>query len=166
MPDSITKSEDIIWEALHDVKDPEIPVISVVDMGIIVGVEVDREQDYAKVIMTPTFSGCPAIKLLENQIQQRVEELGFSKVDVETNFDVAWNSNMITEQGRKALKDFKLAPPPKHDGDPDPDMIKLAECPNCGSENTTLKSPFGPTLCRSIHYCYDCLEAFEQFKPI
>ena len=166
MIDSIIKSEENIWEALHDVKDPEIPVISVVDMGIVTKVIIDEKNDHAKVVMTPTFSGCPAIKLLEDLIQTRVEQMGFSKVDVETNFDVAWSSNMITDEGRAALKNFKLAPPPKHDGNPDPEMIMLATCPNCGSEKTTLKSPFGPTLCRSIHYCYDCLEAFEQFKPI
>ena len=155
-----------IWEALEGVKDPEIPVLSIVDLGIVVDLSLDDKTSSVSVTMTPTFSGCPAIKLMEKQVSDTIKGLGFNEVNVETNFDVAWNSNMISEKGRKALKSFKLAPPPRYTGTLDASSVSDAQCPNCGSENTTMKSPFGPTLCRSLHYCYDCLEAFEQFKPV
>lgn len=158
------KSEKDIWKALETVMDPEIPVLSVVDLGIITDVKIENEK--AEIKMTPTFTACPAIKLMEKQIYEAVKNIGFETVDVETNFDVSWNSNRISEKGKKIIKNFGLAPPPKHDGNPDLSMIEQSNCPHCDSKNTTMKTPFGPTLCRSMHYCYDCLEAFEQFKPI
>ncbi len=157
--------EQDILAALEDVKDPEIPVLSVVDLGIITGVEIKSENEVT-VSMTPTFVGCPAIGMMQKDIRKRVEQMGFAKVDVVIDRSVAWNSNMITDKGREALKNFKLAPPPKHDGNISLEMLALAKCPNCGSSNTSLRNPFGPTLCRSIHFCYDCKNAFEQMKPV
>lgn len=162
MVNTITEKE--IWEAIEQVKDPEIPVLSVVDLGVIT--EVILNGDAVSVKMTPTFSGCPALKLMEKQVGDAVKSLGFEDVTVSTNFDVAWDTNRISEKGREIIKNFGLAPPPKHAGNPDLDLLKLTACPHCNSENTTMKSPFGPTLCRSLHYCYDCLQAFEAFKPI
>ncbi len=162
MVNTITEKE--IWEAIEQVKDPEIPVLSVVDLGVIT--EVILSGDSVSVKMTPTFSGCPALKLMEKQVGDAVKSLGFEDVTVSTNFDVAWDTNRISEKGREIIKNFGLAPPPKHAGNPDLDLLKLTSCPHCNSENTTMKSPFGPTLCRSLHYCYDCLQAFEAFKPI
>jgi ring-1,2-phenylacetyl-CoA epoxidase subunit PaaD len=160
-----TKTDtDAIWEAIATVMDPEIPVLSVVDLGIIT--EVALEEGRVKVGMTPTFSGCPAIKLMEKQVKEAVEALGYSEVLVETNFDVSWSSNRISDKGREIIKNFGLAPPPKYTDQPDLAALVHTACPHCNSENTTLKTPFGPTLCRSMHYCYDCLQAFEQFKPI
>lgn len=153
-----------IWEAISTVMDPEIPVLSVVDLGIIT--EVTLFDGRVKVGMTPTFSGCPAIKLMEKQVKEAVESLGFTDVVVETNFDVSWSSNRISDKGREIIKNFGLAPPPKYKDQPDLTALAHTACPHCNSENTTLKTPFGPTLCRSMHYCYDCLQAFEQFKPI
>lgn len=156
---------DAIWDALRGVMDPEIPVLSVVDLGIITGVELSPAQSVV-VRMTPTFAGCPAIRLMEKQVGEAVELLGYEHVRVETDFSVTWNSNRISEQGREIIKNFGLAPPPKHNGEPDLDRLQHTECPYCASANTTLKTPFGPTLCRSMHYCFDCLQAFEQFKPV
>ncbi|MBN8583527.1 MAG: phenylacetate-CoA oxygenase subunit PaaJ [Ignavibacteria bacterium] len=159
---NITK-EDVL-EALQDVKDPEIPTISVVDLGIIRNVEVGER--IIKITMTPTFSGCPALKIMENMVKEKITELTALDVEVTTNFDTQWNTNMITEKGLEGLKKHGLAPPLRHEGLVQIDMITHAECPLCGSTNTVIKSPFGPTLCRSLHYCNDCLNAFEQFKPV
>ena len=159
---NITK-EDVL-EALQDVKDPEIPTISVVDLGIIRNVEVSER--IIKITMTPTFSGCPALKIMENMVKEKITELTALDVEVTTNFDTQWNTNMITEKGLEGLKKHGLAPPLRHEGLIQIDMITHAECPVCGSTNTVIKSPFGPTLCRSLHYCNDCLNAFEQFKPV
>lgn len=159
----ITK-EDVL-EALQDVKDPEIPTISVVDLGIITGVEVNDE-NYVKVTMTPTFSGCPALKIMENMVKERIELMNISGVEVTTNFDKPWSTNMISPKGIEGLKKHGLAPPEKHNGLVQIEILEKVKCPHCGSRNTTLKTPFGPTLCRSMHYCNECLNAFEQFKPV
>jgi len=116
--------------------------------------------------MTPTFAGCPAIDHMKNEVAQVLQEKGVQDYTVNVSFETAWTSNLITEKGRKALKDFGLAPPPKHDLIIDIDIIEHAACPRCNGTNTEMKSPFGPTLCRSLHYCFDCSEAFEQFKPL
>ena len=159
----ITKKD--ILDALQDVKDPEIPTISVVDLGIITGVEVNDE-NYVKVTMTPTFSGCPALKIMENMVKERIELMNISGVEVTTNFDTPWSTNMISPKGIEGLKKHGLAPPEKHNGLVQIEILEKVKCPHCGSRNTTLKTPFGPTLCRSMHYCNECLNAFEQFKPV
>lgn len=166
---SVIEKENLeakIWKLLEEVPDPEIPPLSVVDLGIITNVEIIDEKK-VKVVMTPTFAGCPAIeymrKNIENQIKTKLE--GF-ETEVIVDFVNRWDSNKITEKGRKILKEFRLAPPPKYEGSFDLDQLHKATCPFCDSENTTMNSPFGPTLCRSVHYCLDCLQSFEQFKPL
>ena len=156
--------EQEIWNALGNVKDPEIPVISVVDMGIITGVFLNEND--VRITMTPTFVGCPAIDYMKNDIRQTVKDLGYERVEVEVDFKTKWSSNLITEKGKAQLKDFGLAPPPRIKGDVEMVNLENVACPNCSSTNTTLNSPFGPTLCRSVHKCNDCGEAFEQFKPV
>lgn len=158
-------SEAQIWQALEVVKDPEIPTLSMVDMGIITKVEVRGESDVF-VEMTPTFSGCPAIKMMEGMVAERLKEIGIEKVEVVTTFDKPWDSNKLTERGLMCLKKHGLAPPPKHNGEITQELLEHVACPFCGSKNTETKSPFGPTLCRSLHYCNNCLQAFEQFKPV
>ncbi|MEO8399715.1 MAG: phenylacetate-CoA oxygenase subunit PaaJ, partial [Ignavibacteriaceae bacterium] len=95
-----------------------------------------------------------------------VSRLPVKGINVDVNFDVQWNSNMITERGRQLLKDSDFALPNKHNGFVTIDMLSNVECPFCGSKKTILQSPFGPTQCRAIHYCSNCLQAFEQFKPV
>ena len=160
----INHKEREIWDALQNVKDPEIPVISVVDMGIITGVYLD--EDVVRITMTPTFVGCPAIDYMKNDIQQTVESLGYERVEVDVDFETKWSSNLITEEGKAQLKDFGLAPPPRIQGNVEIKNLENVKCPKCGSTNTTLNNPFGPTLCRSVHKCNDCGEGFEQFKPV
>jgi ring-1,2-phenylacetyl-CoA epoxidase subunit PaaD len=159
-------NEQDIWQALESVMDPEIPTISMVDMGIITGVKTNDTFSKAFVEMTPTFSGCPAIKQMEQMVKDKLVEIGFEEVEVRTTFNKPWNSNLITEKGRQHLKKHGLAPPPKHLGEITQELLENIECPFCGSRNVDLKTPFGPTLCRSLHYCNNCLQAFEQFKPV
>ena len=161
--DSLKKE---IWLALEYVKDPEIPVISVVDLGIITAVEIN-ESGFVKVFMTPTFTACPAINMMKDDIKKRVEKMeGVKNAEVIVDFSIQWNSNKISEKGKQLLKDFGLAPPKKHIGEINLDMVADAKCPFCNSSNTIMRSPFGGTLCRSSHYCNDCKQAFEQFKPL
>jgi ring-1,2-phenylacetyl-CoA epoxidase subunit PaaD len=154
-----------IWEALKDVKDPEIPTVSLVDLGVITDVRIAPD-NVAHVSMTPTFVGCPAMDYMRDDVRRRLESMGFAGIDVEINFDVQWSTNRITEEGRKRLHDFGLAPPEPYEGILQLEVLNNMECPLCGGHNTTLRSPFGPTLCRSIHYCNDCRQAFEGFKPV
>ncbi|MEM6524988.1 MAG: 1,2-phenylacetyl-CoA epoxidase subunit PaaD [Bacteroidota bacterium] len=157
-------TEENVKEWLDEVKDPEIPVLSLIDLGVITQIDVDESN--VKVAMTPTFVGCPAIDYMKNDIIEVLQKHGVKEVEVDVNFEQSWNSNKITEKGRQALKEFGLAPPPKHNLIVDLDILENVKCPNCGSTNTELKSPFGPTACRSIHHCFDCKETFEQFKPL
>lgn len=147
------------------VMDPEIPTISIVDLGIVTEI-VSNEDNHAYVQLTPTFSGCPALKVMEQLVTDALRNAGYEEVKVETSFKTQWNTNMISEKGRVALLKHGLAPPPKHDGYFELDVLSDINCPLCDSRNTTMKTPFGPTLCRSMHYCKNCSNAFEAFKPV
>ena len=154
-----------ILDLLKEVVDPEIPTISLIDLGVITDVLIS-ESNHVTVKMTPTFTGCPAMDYMRENVEQVLKENGITPFSVEMNFDTQWTSNNITEKGLNDIKRHGLAPPPKHSLIVDIDILKKAKCPFCGSTNSTLKSPFGPTLCRSLHYCNDCSQAFEQFKPV
>lgn len=158
-------TDDIVKDWLDEVKDPEIPVLSLNDLGVITGIDI-APSGKVVVNMTPTFTGCPAMDVMQQDVKDVLQKRGVSDYDVIVSFETQWNSNMISEKGKKALKDFGLAPPPEHNMIIDIDIIERASCPHCDSENTEMKTPFGPTLCRSMHYCHNCLQAFEQFKPI
>jgi ring-1,2-phenylacetyl-CoA epoxidase subunit PaaD len=168
IPEGVAGPERIYWELLDTVPDPEIPVLSVVDLGIVTDLKVE-ESGEVRVVLTPTFAACPALKWMEKQVSEALLGGGATKVTVETRFEVPWTSDRISEAGREKIRQFGLAPPPRRQPGcvgPDLEALALAACPRCGSANTTMKSPFGPTLCRSLHYCFDCLEAFEQFKQV
>jgi ring-1,2-phenylacetyl-CoA epoxidase subunit PaaD len=147
--------ESAVWAALHDVHDPEIPTISVVDLGVIRGVSVGERS--VRVELLPTFVGCPAINVLQDSIAERLHEFA-DEVRVDISFAEPWTTERISETGRAALKAAGFAPPPGDD--------LLAQCPYCGSRNTRLENVFGPTLCRAIYYCPDCRQPFEQFKEV
>jgi ring-1,2-phenylacetyl-CoA epoxidase subunit PaaD len=154
-----------ILDLLQEVVDPEIPTISLIDLGVITEVIINTDQ-HVTVKMTPTFTGCPAMDYMRENVEQVLQENEISSFSVEMNFDRQWTSNNITKKGLLAIKKHGLAPPPRHELIVDIDILKKAKCPFCGSANSVLKSPFGPTLCRSLHYCNDCSQAFEQFKPV
>jgi ring-1,2-phenylacetyl-CoA epoxidase subunit PaaD len=155
---------DDIMGWLQEVKDPEIPVLSLVDMGIIRNIEIDG--DKVEVTITPTFVGCPALDFIRDEILSALHDHGIAEATVIVSFKEPWSSDMITENGKRALKEFGLAPPMKVALIDDIGFLDEVACPRCSGTNTELKTPFGPTLCRSIHYCHDCREAFEQFKPV
>lgn len=162
----MTVRELALYEALRAVKDPEIPVISVVDLGIITGVRIDDSTEAVVVKMTPTFAGCPAIDVMKSSIAKQVKEAGYEQVTVEVEFKTQWNTNHISEQGKEKLVAFGLGKPEWHDGEVTLEMVEAAACPYCGSADTDLQSPFGSALCRSIHYCHQCKQTFERFKPV
>lgn len=157
-------NEAAVWEILEEVKDPEIPVVSVVEMGIIRAVEVDGET--VQVTMTPTFAGCPALQAMRDEIEARLLAAGVGQVKVKLSLSPPWSSDWIAPQARQKLKDFGLAPPPLHGGRFEATLLEVVACPYCGSEDTSLKNSFGPTLCRAIFFCNACRQPFEQFKPI
>lgn len=155
--------EKEVWEALEAVKDPEIPVVSVVEMGIVRGVEVAQQS--VTVTMTPTFAGCPALRVMEEEIAAAVAALGVEPV-VETVLSPPWSSEWISAEARHKLKEFGLAPPPRHDGNLPVTFYEPVPCPRCDSKNTIVKNTFGSTLCRAIYFCNECREPFEQFKAL
>lgn len=155
--------DEAIWAALHEVMDPEIPVVSLVDMGIVRAVW--QNSNTVTVTLTPTFSGCPALLEMKNLIRDKLTELGYS-TEIETQFNPPWSSDWITETGREKLKAFGLTPPPLHQGNMEIVLYDQASCPYCDSANTTLKNNFGSTLCRTIYYCNECQQPFEAFKAL
>jgi ring-1,2-phenylacetyl-CoA epoxidase subunit PaaD len=160
----MTYSANDIYLWLEEVKDPEIPVLSLVDLGIITEVQVENEK--VTIEITPTFVGCPALEMMKSEIKEKLGHKGISNVEVLVSFRKSWSSDKISEKGRRALKTFGLAPPPLNQSFLDLEVIEHAVCPRCESTNTEIKNIFGSTLCRSIHFCCDCKETFEQFKPI
>lgn len=164
MVDYSELNRDTVIDWLEEVKDPEIPAISLVDLGVIT--EVNIKSDQIKVEMTPTFVGCPAMDYMQKDVERVLEEHGIENYKVNISFEKPWTSKNISKKGRKALKEFGLAPPPEEFIIEDIDVLENIHCPYCDSTNTEVKSPFGPTLCRSLHYCHNCKQAFEQFKPV
>lgn len=150
--------------ALEDVKDPEIPALSVVELGVIRDVQVTGGA--VRVDLAPTFAGCPALEVMRAAIEARVRSLGAASVDVRLVLSPPWTTDSISETGRAKLKAFGLAPPRRHDGLIQVLLAEDARCPYCDSANTTLKNSFGPTLCRAIYFCNACHQPFEQFKAL
>lgn len=153
-------TEEEVWEALRDVDDPEIPGLSVVDLGIIHSVSV--EPDAVRVEVMPTFTGCPAIEMILCGIRDRLSCLA-PNVDVGTTFKEAWTTERLTERGREHLRSHGMAPPDDRGGIR---LLPSTTCPYCGSRATRLENAFGPTLCRAIYYCSGCRQPFEAFKPV
>lgn len=163
-------TDDAVWKALENVKDPEIPVLSVVDMGIITGVQIRNlitPLTEVIVTMTPTFVGCPAIEIMKKDIHDEVKKLGFNKVGVVVDYETRWTSDRMKPEAKTKLEKFGLAPPPQISGEElSEEMLNRVRCPHCGSTDTTLRSSFGSTLCRAIRFCFNCKQGFEQFKPV
>jgi ring-1,2-phenylacetyl-CoA epoxidase subunit PaaD len=157
-----TRQTVMTW--LEEVKDPEIPVLSLVDLGVITDVRITEES--LAVEITPTFTGCPALEVMKSEILTVLEQHGIKNPSVEVSYREPWSSDRITDRGREALRKFGLAPPSSSTLFTDLQILEHAECPRCQGSDTELRNIFGPTLCRSIHYCNTCREAFEQFKPI
>jgi ring-1,2-phenylacetyl-CoA epoxidase subunit PaaD len=150
--------------ALDEVKDPEVPVLSVVELGIIRGV--DAEDRRVAVTITPTYSGCPAMKVIEDDVREALERAGFVDIGIKTVYSPAWTTDWIPEPAREKLRAYGIAPPAHvvEELVPLGRTVRAVSCPFCGSPNTTLESEFGATACKSLHVCRACRQPFEHFK--
>jgi ring-1,2-phenylacetyl-CoA epoxidase subunit PaaD len=152
-----------IWQFLEEVADPEIPVLSVVDLGVVRNVEVN--EDEVVVTITPTYSGCPAMKRMEDDIREKLLEKGIQSVKVDLILSPAWTTDWISEIGREKLREYGIAPP---ENEPDKSVLfadpVVVPCPKCGSRNTRMVSQFGSTACKAQYQCNDCLEPYDYFK--
>jgi ring-1,2-phenylacetyl-CoA epoxidase subunit PaaD len=157
---------DEVWAVLGEIPDPEIPVISLVDLGVIRNVSVDG--DRVRVEFTPTFLGCPALEVMCRAMEEKLTALG-AEPEVEVIQDDSWSSDRISVAGREKLREAGLAPPPLRAAGATT-LVQLQSkafrCPYCGSAETRLENIFGPTPCRSIRWCEGCRQPFEQFKTI
>lgn len=162
----MTITENQIWQWLEDVSDPEIPVLTVVDLGVVR--EVDISGDHPVVKITPTYSGCPAMNEIEQNIRIKLKEEGLDKVEVKTVLSPPWTTDWMTEKGKRKLKEYGIAPPEGSSADKSVlfGKPKEVECPHCGSRNTEMVSQFGSTACKSLYKCRDCQEPFDYFKCI
>ena len=142
-------SEAGIRAVLEAVMDPEIPVVSIMDLGIVRAIETD------KVTITPTYSGCPATDFIERNIREALDANGYGEVAIETVLSPPWSTDWISEEGKEKLRDYGIAPP---------ELAKVATCPRCGSTDTEEVSRFGSTPCKAQWRCKDCLEPFDRFK--
>lgn len=138
-----------IWEVLKSVPDPEIPAVSVVDLGIV------REVRDGRVIITPTYTGCPATLAIEQSIRLALDEAGYPEVGIETVIAPPWTTDWISDEGRRKLEDYGISPP---------SLAAKAQCPRCGSTETVEISRFGSTPCKAQWRCTACLEPFDRFK--
>jgi ring-1,2-phenylacetyl-CoA epoxidase subunit PaaD len=154
-----------VMAALNEVADPEIPAVSIVELGMVRGVDV--EPDRIRVELLPTFVGCPALEVIRAAVEERLAAFG-RQVDVETSFAEPWTSDRISPAGREKLRRSGFAPPPHLGADRALPMLgdTPVRCPYCGSARTTLENVFGPTQCRSIRHCAECRQPFEAFKPV
>jgi len=149
----ITEAQVRQW--LEAVKDPEIPVISIADLGVLYDVSI--QDDGVLVSILPTYSGCPAMDTMQEDIIAELNKHGLEQVQVEVKSTPAWTTKRISEHGRQELKAYGIAPPQKKTGQP-------IACPQCASTNTTSISQFGSTACKALYRCEDCLEPFDYFK--
>ena len=152
-----------IEELLTEVKDPEIPVLSIMDMGVVRSAEIDNNR--VLVHITPTYSGCPAMDMIADEIREKLDQAGF-QTEVKQVLSPAWTTDWITERGRKKLAAYGIAPPLEESADKLALMgeSKWVTCTNCGSNNTVMLSQFGSTACKALFKCRDCLEPFDYFK--
>ena len=154
-------STDSIWAVLRSVMDPEIPVVSVVDLGIV------REVTPDQVTITPTYSGCPATDVIERTIREELDSAGYRGVAIKTVLSPPWTTDWIAPEGKRKLAQFGIAPPHAVVNVAGISRIRKATvpCPRCGSKTTSLLSQFGSTACKAQYRCDDCREPFDYFKP-
>jgi ring-1,2-phenylacetyl-CoA epoxidase subunit PaaD len=154
-----------VWDALAEVPDPEIPVLSLVDLGVVKGVRVEGER--VRIRFTPTFLGCPALDVMRAAMEGKIRALG-AQPEVDVVLDDSWSTDSISPTGREKLRASGFAPPAPSAAEP-PQLVELQRgfrCPYCGSTDTKLENLFGPTPCRSVRYCNACRQPFEQFKTV
>ncbi len=155
--------ESQIWNWLESVSDPEVPVLSVVDLGVVRKVEVSESG--TKITITPTYSGCPAMQVIEEDIRRKLLQEGLSNLEVVTALSPAWTTDWLSENGRRKLKEYGIAPP---ENEVDKSLLFskpiVVPCPNCNSKETKMVSEFGSTACKAHYQCLSCKEPFDYFK--
>ncbi len=156
--------KEAVWNWLRDVRDPEVPVLSILDLGIVRDVQITPAGE-ATVVITPTDSGCPAMDVIGMNIRMALAGRGFSKVDIRMQLSPAWTTDWMSAEGRQKLKEYGIAPPARMAGD----SLGLFEedtiaCPRCDSADTRLVSNYGATACKAMYQCNTCHEPFEHFK--
>jgi ring-1,2-phenylacetyl-CoA epoxidase subunit PaaD len=167
------------WEVLHTVLDPEVPVVSICDLGIVRDVQMHGDRGL-NVVLTPTYSGCPATEMIATQAANTLAASGFAPVNLTTTHAPAWSSDWISAEGRDKLRRYGIAPPGPASGNvtgqdivlrympqgrESNQVVNALECPRCGSSNTERLSAFGSTACKALWRCMACKEPFEHFKP-
>lgn len=163
------RARDAYWKAVGEVLDPEVPVLSVIDLGIVR--DIREEGDTVVVDVTPTYSGCPAMQVIEDDITSALHNAGAPNVRVNTVFQPAWTTDWISEDARERLRAYGIAPPSGR-ASVAAELVTLQRrtvaiaCPHCGSRQTELRSEFGSTACKAIWYCTACMQPFEEMKAI
>lgn len=146
-----------LWGILDQVSDPEVPVLSIWDLGVLQ--DITAEDGRITVVITPTYSGCPAMHEIEASIRSALAVAGYSDVDISTRLMPTWTTDWMSPEGKDALRRYGIAPP-------NPRSRHAPDCPQCGSGSTTLVSEFGSTACKALYKCDDCMEPFDYFKCI
>ena len=158
-----------LLEVLHRVPDPEVPALDIVELGIVRSVEL-RPDGVVAVDVTPTYSGCPAMRVIEDDIVAALRASGYDRVELRTVYSPAWTTDWLSAEAKAKLKAYGIAPPGRSVADqplvPLTSAVRATACPYCGSPNTERKSEFGSTACKAIHYCHHCHQPFEEFKAI
>ncbi len=156
-------TETDIWNWLEGVFDPEVPVLSVVDLGVIRSVRIVDNK--VEIVITPTYSGCPAMRVIESDIRSKLAENNISDILITTALSPAWTTDWLSENGKRKLKEYGIAPP---ENEVDKSVLfaepTIIPCPKCDSRNTRMVSQFGSTSCKAHYQCNDCLEPFDYFK--
>jgi ring-1,2-phenylacetyl-CoA epoxidase subunit PaaD len=163
---SVTYSKEHIFNLLSEIPDPEIPVINIIDLGILR--DVRMEDDQCVVVITPTYTGCPAMKVIEDDIRIKLKTIGITNVKVELVYSPAWTTDWISEEAKEKLRAYGIAPPEHTSLDKGSITGKKrhVRCPQCDSESVVMISQFGSTACKALYKCNDCKEAFDYFKCI
>ncbi|MDO8861913.1 1,2-phenylacetyl-CoA epoxidase subunit PaaD [Haliea sp. E1-2-M8] len=149
-----------LWDLLDEVKDPEIPVISLWELGVLQ--EIEQRDETVVVTITPTYSGCPAMSVMEEDVVAALHAAGHDQVRVETRLSPAWSTTWMTDAAQEKLRAWGIAPP----GCGSADVAAVIRCPRCGSEDLRKLSEFGSTACKALYQCNSCAEPFDYFKPI
>ena len=163
----LMSTTDKIWNLLEEIPDPEIPVLTIHDLGIVR--KIDEINNEIIVTITPTYSGCPAMNQFEADILTTLNKQGYDKVSIVTTYDPPWTTDWLSEEAKKKLQDYGIAPPEQKTTDKNALLVddrKSVTCPQCKSTSSKMISQFGSTACKSLYQCNDCMEPFDYFKCI
>lgn len=158
----VNNSEKEVWKALNEVYDPEIPVISIIDLGIVRDVKINNVE--LEVFITPTYSGCPAMDVISMEIRMALLQIGFKNIKITQQLSPAWTTDWMTDNGKQKLAAYGIAPPVGKTFDKHYLENLTVKCPLCHSKNTRLISQFGSTACKALYQCNQCQEPFDYFK--